>query len=312
MELGVSVPVETPFREYAALLDNIGDVTLPETTTDQDLLQVLDLHRWLGSGEYEDCPYTDGEIPSVYNLLDTILEGEEEIIVPEVTVYGVKLISVGKTNYFVGETFDSTHYVVKIVYSDGSAVDVTDDCVFTVDDPLTEASTEVTITYNLDGIDYVFVQPIKVKVFVPELIVTRDILDQGTFKNVTPTYLTNQIDGSDGFTIVGRNSSSSGSAKHSGNLRWTISLDLSGWDTLTFYAKKNANHGMIRVGIENNNEIVETLLSVLYNDGPTTWTKYNLDISKYDGVTTVFFVGGYTDSTGNTSSSTSYCGIKFK
>ena len=38
-------------------------------------------------------------------------------------------------------------------------------------------------------------------IVVPDLLVTRAIMDQGTFVNVTPTYLTGQEAGTDGFTI---------------------------------------------------------------------------------------------------------------
>lgn len=311
ISLGVDVPVNTPFEDYADLMKQLDGVDFIETTTDQELLQLLDLYKWLSTNEYEDYTYPDIEIQAVHNLLDRINNGpvkKSNVVVGEPKFV---VVARGKTDYYVDEVFDLNSFNFRIVYENGPVVNPMDICTFSPNTPLTTDDTNVTINCEYDGHIFTLEIPIIVTVFVPSLTVTREILDQGTFHNVTPTYLTNQVDGSDGFTIVGRNSSSSSSAKHSGNLRWTISLDLSSWDTVSFYAKKNANHGMIRMGIENNGAVVETLLNVHYNDGPTSWTKYTVDISKYDGIYTVFFVGGYTDSTGNTSSSTSYCNIIF-
>ncbi|MBR2492017.1 MAG: hypothetical protein IKB64_00935 [Paludibacteraceae bacterium] len=309
ISLGVDVPVNTPFEDYADLMKQLDGIDFIETTTDQELLQLLDLYKWLSTNEYEDYTYPDIEIQAVHNLLDTIIDGEsktdENIIEPS-----LEIIAYGKTRYYVDDVFDLSGYMIKAICGNGEVVDVTETCTVTPDRPLVLEDTFVTISCEIDGAILTKSIDISVVVFVSSLTVTREILDQGKFYNVTPTYLTNQVDGSDGFTIVGRNSSSSGSAKYSGNLRWTISLDLSSWNTLSFYARKNVNHGMIIVGVEVDGG-TENLQYVHYNDGPTSWTKYTVDISKYDGVYTVFFIGGYTDSTGNTGSSTSYCNIIF-
>lgn len=136
--------------------------------------------------------------------------------------------------------------------------------------------------------------------------VNRSILDEGSFVNVTPTYLTGQQNGSDGFTIVGRNSGASGSATYAGDLKWEYDIDLTNVEELIFYCKKGANHGICKICIDGVQK-----LWVHYNDLPTAWTQYKIDLRTYTGTHKIGFVGGYTDSTGNTSSSTSYCDIKF-
>lgn len=310
ISLGVDVPSDTPFEQYPNLIKQVSSVKFKETTTDQDILQFVDLYHDLSTDDYIDHTYSDRELQEVHDLLDLLREGESDTEEIPKEVFDVMITFIGKTIYFAGDTFDPAGYIAKVVYTDGSAVDVKEDCVVTPNTPLTEEDDSITITYQLDGKTYTLVQPIKVVVHVPPLTVTREVLDQGEFHNVTPTYLTNQVDGSDGFTIVGRNSSSPGSAKYSGNLRWTISLDLSSWTTLSFYARKNNDHGMIIVGVEEDGS-TEDLQYVRYSSGPTSWTKYTVNISNYIGVYTVYFIGGYVDSTGNTTSSTSYCNIVF-
>lgn len=76
ISLGVDVPNSTPFKDYPDLIEKISSAEFPETTTDQDLLQLLDLYVWLGTEAYEDHTYTEDEIQAVYNLLDLIIEGE--------------------------------------------------------------------------------------------------------------------------------------------------------------------------------------------------------------------------------------------
>lgn len=152
-----------------------------------------------------------------------------------------------------------------------------------------------------------------------DLIVTREILDQGSFENVTPTYLTNQVDGSDGFTIVGRVAKpwSSSNAYYNLKLRWDIEIDLTSYKTISWYAKKNVNHGSMSVYVSDgmmsttNETTIYASNGVIYGNLATSWTEYSLDVSEITGTKIVSFVGGYSDSSGNTSSSTSYCNIKF-
>ena len=137
------------------------------------------------------------------------------------------------------------------------------------------------------------------------LKVTKAVLDTGSFKNVTPTYLTNQQNTSDGFTIVGRPENTN--QLFTDQLRWDYTLDLTNYDKLTFYCKKGANHGTCRVFIDG--EIV--FGQIHYNDLPTSWTLYTVDLSSWKGEHTISFAGGYNDSSGDAASSTSYCDIKF-
>ena len=146
-----------------------------------------------------------------------------------------------------------------------------------------------------------------------DIIVTREILDKGTFRNVAPVYLTNQIDSSDGFTIVGRGNVSSGSNQWEKYLAWTYTIDLTDYINIKFYAKKNANHGTVLLAIlDEIKNGVSPLKSVGkgYASCPITWTEYELDVSDLVGTKTLFFLGGYFDMTGNASSSTSYCNIR--
>ena len=146
-----------------------------------------------------------------------------------------------------------------------------------------------------------------------DIIVTREILDKGTFRNVAPVYLTNQIDGSDGFTIVGRGNVRNGSNQWEKYLAWTYTIDLTDYINIKFYAKKNANHGTVLLAILDE---IKSGVSPLkrvgkgYASCPTTWTEYELDVSDLVGTKTLFFLGGYYDMTGNASSSTSYCNIR--
>lgn len=150
-----------------------------------------------------------------------------------------------------------------------------------------------------------------------KIVVTQDIINKGTFYNGSHTILTNQQNGSDGFTLVGRASYSGTTGdtgkKINGVICWVYKLDVTNYETITFYARKNADHGIIRCllvdDVTDSLDDYKARINVIYSEAPTSWTKYTLDISNVKGEVYVVFVGGYTDSTGNTSSSTSYCDI---
>ena len=61
----------------------------------------------------------------------------------------------------------------------------------------------------------------------------------------------------------------------------------------------------------NQEEITYAGYSIHYNDLPTTFTEYTLDISTVTGIHTIIFIGGYVDVTGYSNSSTSYANIRF-
>lgn len=152
---------------------------------------------------------------------------------------------------------------------------------------------------------------------IHEIVVTQDVINEGTFYNGSHTILTGQQNDSDGFTLVGRASysgSTASSAKYiNGLICWTYKLDITNYDTITFYAKKNADHGVIRCYIveDVSDPITDALAKVElnYSNAPTTWTQYSLDVSTLTGEVYIAFVGGYADVTGNSTSSTSYCDI---
>lgn len=143
----------------------------------------------------------------------------------------------------------------------------------------------------------------KMPEYKTELQVTRNVLDTGSFTNVTPTYLTGQMNNSDGFTIVGRSSDASGA--FSGNLRWDYIIDLTNYDALSFYCKKGVDHGICAIAIDG-----IRICYVHYKDLATNYVPYLINLEKYYGIHTVSFIGGYTDSTGAAASETSYCDIK--
>jgi len=43
----------------------------------------------------------------------------------------------------------------------------------------------------------------------------------------------------------------------------------------------------------------------------SSWAEYTIDVSDIIGEKTISYVGGYTDATGNSSSSTSFCNIRY-
>lgn len=93
ISLGVDVPNSTPFKDYPDLIEQISTAEFPETTTDQDLLQLLDLYVWLGTENYEDHAYTEGEIQAVYDLLNLIVDGggnEPDVIEPHLHVAKIR------------------------------------------------------------------------------------------------------------------------------------------------------------------------------------------------------------------------------
>lgn len=164
ISLGVDVPIDTPFGKYSDFIEQITHAEFEETTTDQDLLQLIDLYYYLGSAEYEDHTYTDKELQKVNDLLNKIVDGPistNEEILPYL------LISTsGKTDYFVDDVFDLNKYKIYLVNSD-VVTDVTEMCYVTPNRALTIEDVQVTINYELDGTTLGIIQPITVKVYNP-------------------------------------------------------------------------------------------------------------------------------------------------
>lgn len=163
---------------------------------------------------------------------------------------------------------------------------------------------------------------------IKDLIVGIDIpLSQGSFKNVTPSYF-NDDNGSAGFTIVGCANNSiyvSGYSycDDSSWLRWDLSYDLTKIKEIVFSAKKNVDNGRVEVYVTDglyytqgcgHTPYTETYAHIgkSYNDLDTNWHDYTLDVSEITGTHIISFVGGYTDRSGSSNSSTSYKNIILK
>lgn len=166
ISLGVNVPINTLFSNYPDLIEKVVDREVIETTSEQDLLQILDLYKYLGTARYEDRTYTDEEIQSVYDLLNLVNNGEvTSDEVPEVPEPYLMVLAYGKTDYYVNDMFDLNGYVFKVIYGDGTTVDVTDSCAVTLNRPLTLEDTFVTVSCELDGVTFTLNVDVSVVVF---------------------------------------------------------------------------------------------------------------------------------------------------
>ena len=150
-------------------------------------------------------------------------------------------------------------------------------------------------------------------IWVEELIFTKDFLDSGS--KYTPNSSTisvttnNTIDSINypGLNITGTSANNWQNWSVQSSIRWYKTINFDNYDTLEFYARKGADHGVICVCLDNSQ-----LLMINYSNSnsPTSWTKYILDVSQYTGEHVLSFIGGYRDSTGNSTSNTQYCNIK--
>lgn len=162
MNLGVDVPYDTPFSGYPELISKIvGD--FEETTTDQDLLQMVDAYNFLGIDGYEDHTYTDEELQKINELIDIIINGPEEVE-PELEPTVLLITDIGETRYHEGETFSLDGYTITAVYGDGRRVDVTADCSFTPSVELVTEDEYVMISCEIDGTILTVKQAINVTV----------------------------------------------------------------------------------------------------------------------------------------------------
>ena len=88
--------------------------------------------------------------------------------------------------------------------------------------------------------------------------------------------------------------------------RWYKTIDLTKYKTLEFYAR-NGGTGDIMICID------DTIIKrIRYTNVPSTWTKYSVDLSKYEGQHILAIAGGYVDETGSQTSNTQYKNIKLK
>lgn len=114
-----------------------------------------------------------------------------------------------------------------------------------------------------------------------------------------------------GFTIVGTNSAN----KPEGQPRLDFQFDLTYVQKIIFMGRKNVNHGNIYCeisdGVKNNGMVSYGQIGYHYGSLDTSWREYTFDTSKITGIKTISFEGGYSDSTGSTSSSSSFGYIRF-
>ena len=160
IDLRVEVPENAPFKDYPDLIKQVGGPEFIETTIDQELLQMIDLYKYLSTLEYEEHVYTDEELQKVSSLLNLVIEGNS--IEPEVDDTRLFVSVQGKTKYIVGETFSLEGYSVYVVYNDGSVINVTSDCSFSPNSELTSEDKYITISYNTEDIALSVKQPITV------------------------------------------------------------------------------------------------------------------------------------------------------
>ena len=79
--------------------------------------------------------------------------------------------------------------------------------------------------------------------------------------------------------------------------------------------KKNADHGNVGLwisdGVKDSGIIYYYSNMVNYGSIGTSWIEYTADVSTITGNKIISFIGGYIDSSGNSSSSTSFADIRF-
>lgn len=89
--------------------------------------------------------------------------------------------------------------------------------------------------------------------------------------------------------------------------RWYKTIDLTKYKTLEVYARRGKDNGDMMICIDNT-----IIKRVRYTDLPTSWTKYEIDVSEYEGKHVVALAGGYADNSGSETSNTQYCNIRLK
>ena len=89
--------------------------------------------------------------------------------------------------------------------------------------------------------------------------------------------------------------------------RWYTTIDLTKYKTLEVYARRGKDNGDMMICIDNT-----IIKRVRFTELPTTWTKYEIDISEYEGKHVVALAGGYADNSGIEASNTQYCNIRLK
>lgn len=169
--------------------------------------------------------------------------------------------------------------------------------------------------------------------YIKDRLLTSDDFQNGIFKNGTHSILTNQENGTDGIRLVGAASRSYINPSLDAFIRLDMTIDFTGYSKLKFKMKKVVDHGIMLVvitdGLKNTSKSWDVALgydpqstyiepfTVAYvgitkRYGELTanvWNDYEIDISNVTGEHVLSFVGGYTDSSGYSTSETHYCDI---
>lgn len=208
------------------------------------------------------------------------------------------------------EAFSSVGEIVSYTYIlDGEIIQSSNDkkCIVSLLEANKEYTVTVIATDNLENSrDSITVKP-KTK---NEIRFTKEYLEQGTFLGNTKV-TQNNYNGSAGLSMTG-NSNRPTSVKYDLNdtythIRWDKEIDLTNYNTLSFYAKKGANHGGFAIYLDKSIAV----FARNYSNASSNWTLFTVDLPDgYEGVHTISFIGGYNDNTGSTSSNSQYCDIK--
>lgn len=169
--------------------------------------------------------------------------------------------------------------------------------------------------------------------YIKDRLLTSDDFQNGTFKNGTHSILTNQENGTDGIRLVGTASRLYNNPSLDAFIRLDMTIDFTGYSKLKFKMKKVVDHGIMLVvvtdGLKNTSKSWDDALgytqSSTYTEPFTVvyvgvtksykeltanvWNDYEIDVSNVTGEHILTFVGGYTDSTGYSTSETHYCDI---
>lgn len=133
----------------------------------------------------------------------------------------------------------------------------------------------------------------------------------GNFKNCSENCSGNLYAGTAGFTITGTNTTNKPTGMH----RVDYKYDLTYVKEIRFAAKKNANHGNISLwisdGVKDSGMVYYYSNMINYHSLGTSWSEYIINTVNISGERTISFIGGYIDSSGDSSSSTSFADIRF-
>ena len=133
----------------------------------------------------------------------------------------------------------------------------------------------------------------------------------GRFKNCSESASGNLYADTAGFTITGTNTTNKPTGMH----RLDYEYDLTYVKYIKYAAKKNANHGNVGLwisdGVKDSGMVYYYSNMVNYGSIGTSWIEYTADVSSITGKKIISFIGGYIDSSGNSTSSTSFADIRF-